>query len=223
VTYAVGDVHGRADLVDAMLAAIDEDAAGRDVRTIFIGDYVDRGPDSRIVIERLLAPPPALQVTCLLGNHERLMLDALDGGFRQVLAWHSNGGLATIRSYGGFDIDSLRLMMPREHEEWIRALPLYVDDGERLFVHAGIRPGVPIEEQDEDEMLWIRARFLDSDVDHGRLVVHGHTIVDRPEVRTNRVGIDTGAYDSGVLTCAAFDGRSRVPRIIQVRAAGRVA
>ena len=217
VTYAIGDVHGCLDLLDRMLAAMESDTAGRDAHVVLLGDYVDRGPYSKGVIERLLAPPSWARFTCLMGNHERVMLDALAGDVAAKRMWMDGGARDTLASYGAPDVESLARIIPPEHVAWIKSLPLWLDDGQRFFVHAGIRPGVPLKEQVQPDVFWIRSRFLDSDVDHGRLVVHGHTIVSSPEIRRNRVNLDTGAFDSGTLTGAAFDPGLGEPRIIKVR------
>jgi serine/threonine protein phosphatase 1 len=223
LTYAVGDVHGRSDLVDAMLDEIAADADGRRALVVWLGDYVDRGPDSRGVINRMIAGRPGMDFLCLKGNHEELMLDALRGDEESYGKWLMNGGGATLASYGIRGIPQypaeLRPAIPDGHVAFLEQLEMSLDDGERIFVHAGIRPGVPLHAQDPGDLLWIRNAFLNSSVDHGRLVVHGHTIDPRgPELAPNRINLDTGAYATGVLTCAAFDPGVPRPRIIQARA-----
>jgi len=223
--YAVGDVHGRLDLLDRLLDRVAADAAtapGLCHTLVFLGDYVDRGLDSAGVVERLAAgPPPGFGMVCLKGNHEEIMLRFLeDVGVGP--GWLRFGGLAALASYGvprpPGQADAewleqaqaiLRERMPPHHLAFLRHLRPYLALGDYLFVHAGIRPGVPLERQVADDLLWIRDEFLDSAADHGRVVVHGHTIVPEAEVRPNRIGIDTGAFSSGVLTCLVLEGEER--------------
>lgn len=222
--YAIGDVHGRTDLLDDLHARILDDLERRPVprvQMVYLGDYVDRGPDSPGVIDRLLAPPPrGWQRICLGGNHEDMMLNALDDPEGEAGLWLMNGGIATLRAYmdaAGVAMDGdpigavarLRDVLPAKHRAFLRALHDTHRVGGYLFVHAGVRPGVPLEEQDPMELRWIRRPFLDSAADFGAFVVHGHTITPRPEARRNRLGIDTGAFDSGVLTAVALEGTTR--------------
>ncbi|EKV29545.1 Metallophosphoesterase [Caenispirillum salinarum AK4] len=222
--YAVGDVHGRVDLLDDLHARIRADLARRPadrVQLVYLGDYVDRGPDSPAVIDRLLAPPPrGWQRICLGGNHEDMMVKALADPEGEGPLWLMNGGLATVRAYmdeageamGGDPVGGvtrLRTVLPAEHRAFLAGLRDTHRVGGYLFVHAGLRPGVPLEEQDPKEMRWIRRPFLNSDADFGAFVVHGHTITAKPEARRNRLGIDTGAFDSGVLTAVALEGTTR--------------
>lgn len=220
--YAVGDIHGRADLLTRLHQMIRDDAAAAPVKRsvlIHLGDYVDRGEESQRVIEMLLDYPlPRFDVVNLCGNHEAMMLDFLDD-VSVAMAWMANGGAATMYSYGvryGDAITSeerfvemqrdFRAAFPRRHRDFLAALPATHVEGDYLFVHAGIRPGVPIEQQSRDDLLWIRDEFLMSTADHGCCVVHGHSIVLEPEVRTNRIAIDTGAYYSNRLTCLVLEG-----------------
>jgi serine/threonine protein phosphatase 1 len=167
----------------------------------------------------MVAGRPGLDFLCLKGNHEELMLDALSGDPEQEGRWLMNGGLATLASYAVQETRELRAALPAAHLAFLEGLELSLDDGERLFVHAGVRPGVPLHQQDPADLLWIRNAFLNSAVDHGRLVVHGHTINPHgPELRPNRVNLDTGAYATGVLACAAFEPGAPRPRIIRARA-----
>jgi serine/threonine protein phosphatase 1 len=225
--YAVGDLHGRKDLLDRMLTLILADArgsqAGRRV-IVFLGDYVDRGPQSRQVVDTLVAGPPAspqwagFRWVCLKGNHEDAMLGFLDD-IESGPRWFANGGLATIESYvGDLSIDRLQLpglqallqaSLPPSHRAFLEGLPLHHCEGDYLFVHAGLRPGVPLEAQEPNDLLWIRGEFLTSPADHGKLVVHGHTITRTPELRRNRIGIDTGAFYTGRLTCLVAEGAKR--------------
>ncbi|QQS14157.1 MAG: serine/threonine protein phosphatase [Rhodospirillales bacterium] len=227
VVYAIGDIHGRADLLERLLARIVEDAeetAGDAARVlVFVGDYVDRGMESRQVLERLVAGvPDGFEPVFLLGNHEEAFLGFLDGGV-VAFDWFRFGGLETLYSYGvgvprppvdPEDVDAIRARLvaavPPEHVAFMRACKLTHSEGDYLFAHAGIRPGVPLDKQDPDDLLWIRDEFLHSRDPHGgRVVVHGHTVTDEPEVRFNRIGIDTGAYVSGHLTCVVLSGADR--------------
>jgi diadenosine tetraphosphatase ApaH/serine/threonine PP2A family protein phosphatase len=214
LVYAVGDIHGRSDLLAELLADIAADAAGEDAAKktlIFVGDYVDRGPDSRGVVEALLqALPEGFSTHFLKGNHEALLLDFLDDPGR-LDHWRVNGGEATMRSYG-VDVESLKgapseawrdafmAALPPAHFDFYRHLKLDVTLGDYLFVHAGVRPDVPLHAQNDQDLIWIRDEFLDATEPFGKIVVHGHTPVREPVVRSNRIGIDTGAVFSGRLT-----------------------
>jgi serine/threonine protein phosphatase 1 len=224
--YAIGDIHGRSDLLAELHAAIAADAATRQVSRrvlVHLGDYVDRGPDSAGVIYRLLdALPPGFESVCLLGNHERMMLDFLEDPSTGPL-WLRNGGDATVASYGvtydpkgGFDVQRLRGLqgglrhrLPERHQRFLNGLYLLHVEGDYAFAHAGIRPGVALEAQEEMDLLWVRGLFLRSEVDHGKIIVHGHTIIPEPEILPNRIGIDTGAWFTGRLTCLALHGGQR--------------
>lgn len=211
VTYAIADVHGRLDLLDRLLDTIESDAADRNAaaKIVFTGDYVDRGMDSFGVVERLIAGPRRATDTfvCLRGNHDDLFAKAVARSHHLpewvwLLFWH------TIASYG-VDRDALHRNdgSLRRHAAFLSALPLTHDDGTHLFVHAGIRPGVPIELQAEEDLLWIREAFLEHTGPLPRRIVHGHTIMgDSPVVTGNRISLDTGAYRSGILTAAVIDG-----------------
>jgi serine/threonine protein phosphatase 1 len=186
---------------------------------VYLGDYIDRGADSKGVVDRLIdAPLPGFECIHLKGNHEAALLD-----FLQDVAigpdWLGVGGTATLQSYGvrvpDWAIDreamlraqaELRHLMPREHRDFYRSLRLSHLEGDFLMVHAGVRPGVPLEAQSEGDLLWIREQFLRSNQDFGKIVVHGHTIAELPELRRNRIGIDTGAFHSGRLTCLVVQG-----------------
>jgi serine/threonine protein phosphatase 1 len=192
---------------------------------VYVGDYVDRGDDSRGVIELLSAGPlPGFRSVHLMGNHEDIMLRFLEDASAAPL-WIANGGDATLYSYGvpwrpaasEGDYDyvqaEFRRALPESHLRFLRRLALSHVEGDYLFVHAGIRPGREIELQDAADLMWIRGEFLDSDADHGKVVVHGHTISPEPVLRDNRIGIDTGAVATGRLTCLVLDGSSQ--RILQ--------
>jgi serine/threonine protein phosphatase 1 len=221
--YAIGDIHGRFDLLEQLASEIRRDLnESRPERTveIFVGDYVDRGPESRQVVEWLATSQPLTdERICLRGNHEELLLGALDD-VAAMPDWLFNGGGETLKSYDvKVEADGARMLLelqsafhtalPPVHRAFIASLPRMVDFDPYLFVHAGIRPGVPIDAQDPEDLVWIRQPFLDSSWDFGRIVVHGHTPVERPDVRANRINIDTGAVFQGHLTCLVLEGRSR--------------
>lgn len=233
--YAIGDIHGQREMLTDALAQIENDG-GRDARIVFLGDYVDRGPDSRGVID-ILAQGLAegRNWTCIKGNHDRLFewfieppMPRNDPHLIIGYDWtHKNiGGRETMASYGievpdrirsGELAEQVRAVVPDEHLAFLRDLTLQQRIGDRLFVHAGIRPGVALEEQAEDDLLWIRDPFLEDTSDHGVLVVHGHTMVDAPDRRVNRLNLDTGAGKGKPLTIAVFDG----PEIFRLGALGR--
>lgn len=217
LTVAVGDVHGRRDLLDELIECIRRIDAY--AHMVFLGDYVDRGPDSADVIERLMKGDSSLKFTCLKGNHEEMLLDACSPEARRPFldAWIRRcGGWETLDSYGAEWGELPADVIPDDHIDFIRSMPLSYDDGTRLFVHAGIKPGIPLDQQRSEEMLWIRDPFLECPDDHGRLIVHGHTPNPQgPEVRHNRIGIDTMAFSSGILTAAAFEHGTPTPRFIQ--------
>jgi serine/threonine protein phosphatase 1 len=215
--YAVGDIHGRADLLMETTARIDDDLRRRPIRhavEVYLGDYVDRGPDSKAVIDLLAGRLVRNRAVCLRGNHEDLM----EGFLRQpanLHPWLQLGGMQTLASYGihprvvDTEFDLYRRFwdaFPRAHELFMRCLRYNFCCGDFLFVHAGIRPGVPIEQQEPHDLFWIRREFLDSTRDHGNLIVHGHTTVPHPDIRPNRINIDTGAWRTGILTCIAIEG-----------------
>jgi serine/threonine protein phosphatase 1 len=221
VVYAIGDIHGRADLLDALHTQIVADANQRRARRrvlIWLGDYVDRGADSMGVIERVMAPPAGFETVALLGNHEDLMLRFLDDPSIGP-DWILNGGAQTLASYQIDMMDgcffradrwealsrALREALPTTQRRFLDRLQLMHREGDYLFVHAGIRPDRPLDKQEREDLLWIRGEFLFSDADYGAIVVHGHTISDEPQTRPNRIGIDTGAYYSDRLTALALE------------------
>jgi serine/threonine protein phosphatase 1 len=220
--YAFGDIHGRVDLLHELHAIVHHDAwrrqAPRNV-AVYLGDYIDRGDASPAVIDLLLDEPlPGFETVTLKGNHEESMLRFLDD--RSVgPAWLLYGGRETLASYGvrppfsGNDERELeraqrelRVRLPERHRRFLARLRLTHEEGDYLFAHAGVRPGVPLDQQQEQDLLWIRDEFLFSDAEFGKIVVHGHTISERPDVQRNRIGIDTGAFASGRLTCLVLEG-----------------
>lgn len=220
--YAVGDIHGRADLLRELHQLIHEDAyrrqAPRNV-VIYVGDYIDRGGDSPAVIDLLLNETlPSFESIHLKGNHEDSLLRFLDD-ISVGPAWLLYGGAQTLLSYGvrppygagrGEDLTraqrELREKLPARHRRFMQGLKLTHVEGDYLFAHAGVRPGVALDQQQEEDLLWIRDEFLLSDAEFGKIVVHGHTITSRPDVQRNRIGIDTGAFASGTLTCLVLEG-----------------
>lgn len=222
--YAVGDIHGRLDLLDQLILKIEEDNAGRNrVRTqiIFLGDLCDRGPDSRGVIERVMQLAKASSdVRLIAGNHEELLIRAWDGDRRSAGLFNRVGGKETMLSYGvdeekydAADLEELVEMIsshvPENHIAFLKAAEDWITAGDYLFVHAGIRPGDAIEEQRTSDLRWIRREFTDFPGDHGMMVIHGHSITEDVDVRTNRVGIDTGAYATGTLTALGIERSER--------------
>jgi serine/threonine protein phosphatase 1 len=222
--YGIGDVHGRLDLLRDLLARIARDDSGRPPAKTFIvmlGDLIDRGPDSKGVIDYLLAHAegPARMVF-IKGNHEELFLRVLDGDEEVVNDWLTYGGYECAESYGvsqgstlnstpGEIIERLRASVPPSHRKFLADMADTFRFGDYLFVHAGIRPGVPVDEQAGKDLRWIREGFLDDRTDHGLVVIHGHTIVDGPEEHVNRIALDTGAYKNGVLTAIGLEGSRR--------------
>jgi serine/threonine protein phosphatase 1 len=213
--YAIGDVHGCADRLAILHAQIAEDARLRPaehVVLVHLGDYVDRGEDSAGVLERLLSPPPVpgAEVVNLLGNHEVMMLDACDPRSPPAALpfWLENGGAETLASYdASADDPAFWDAIPPDHLELLRNCSLRWSAGDYLFVHAGVRPGVPLDRQDPFDLIWIREPFLSFEGDLPQVVVHGHTPAAAPSVRSHRIGIDTGACFGGDLTCLVLEGQ----------------
>jgi serine/threonine protein phosphatase 1 len=209
-TYAVGDIHGCLAKLIALVELCRADAGNHRTKFVFLGDYIDRGPNSRGVIEylRTLQQAKPDLVTCLMGNHEDMLLAAADDSDWEE-RWLRNGGLQTLQSYGVADASRI----PKVHINWLRALPQFHDDGQRFFVHAGVHPDRPVDQQDEHDLLWIREPFLSSGKDFGRLIVHGHTPLPTgiPDIHSHRVNLDTAAVYGGPLTAARFTHRSPSP------------
>ena len=214
--YAIGDIHG----CDAQLAnlyeIIADDLARRPIDQpvlLHIGDYVDRGADTAGVLRRLLrgSPVAGMEVVNLVGNHDETMLHALSGDRPAATDWLFAGGRPALESYG-IDPDSPREAwpenVPTEHLDFLRNLTLTHREGGYFFVHGGIRPGVPLEQQSREDLLRMRQPFLYSEADFGAVVVHGHTPVKEPVVRHNRVAIDTGAVFGGKMTCLVLEGET---------------
>jgi serine/threonine protein phosphatase 1 len=217
--YVIGDIHGRADLLDQIVEKIRDDVATHreiDCITVTLGDYVDRGPNSRGVIDRLSRNPFPTRYIGLKGNHEAL-LEAFLQDPSGADYWRKLGGLETMQSYGvpigelmvgrGYDqaAKALKAAIPPEHVRFLSSLEPFVMIGKYFLCHAGVRPHVPLPRQSIDDLLWIREEFLDSDVMFEKMIIHGHTPHEWPEVRPNRINIDTGAFASGRLTCLVLE------------------
>lgn len=220
--YAVGDVHGRADLFAALIAAIDADDAARepaDTCVVLLGDLIDRGPDSAGVIHLARDWQARRKVRILMGNHEEMFLDALEKeevmrhflrfGGRETLLSYPIDPLAYTRAELDEVIALAKAAIPQADIDFVRSFEDQILLGDYLFVHAGIRPGVGLDQQRVSDLRWIREDFLSHGESFGPVVVHGHTIFDEPDVQHNRIGIDTGAYKSGLLTALGLEGRSR--------------
>jgi len=220
--YAISDIHGCADLLQQMFTVIDRDLATiGSVRPIhvFLGDYIDRGPDSCRTVELLIERGLKHESVFLKGNHEAFLFDVLKDP-SQLESWKQYGGLQTLTSYGlrpslnpdaaeqSELIGQLKLTIPPHQKRFFNGLRLRFVCGDFFFVHAGVRPGVPLAKQQEQDMLWIREEFLANEQRYGKYIVHGHTPVREPDIRPNRVNIDTGAYATGNLTLLTIQGDS---------------
>jgi serine/threonine protein phosphatase 1 len=222
--YCVGDIHGRDDLLREMAERVEADTQRRSFDqavTVFLGDYVDRGLGSMRVVEQLARGEWPTPILALAGNHEDLLMAFLeDEGVLE--AWRSLGGLETLHSYGvnvglamaGRDFGAVQrtfaARFPEGHRHFLESLNISTTIGDYFFCHAGVRPGVPLDRQDRDDLLTIRDPFLSSEAEHGKLVVHGHTPSTAPEVRPNRIGIDTAAYATNRLTCLVLEQDQQV-------------
>ena len=212
--YAIGDVHGCLAQLLTLHQKIAADLADRptqDSVLVHLGDYVDRGPDSAGVILLLsgtTVAPPVSRRADLCGNHEAMMSASLSGDLHMADIWLANGGDATLQSYGAQSDampDEWASRIPVAHRQWIAGRALTYQEGGYLFVHAGIRPGKKITRQTADDLLWIREPFLSSADRHSLVIVHGHTPAANPTIRPNRIGIDTGAFMGGALTCLVLE------------------
>jgi serine/threonine protein phosphatase 1 len=218
--YAIGDIHGRLDLLDQLLERIESDVRhGSHLETlyVFLGDYIDRGPASSGVIERLIAFSSNQRTICLKGNHEAFLLEFF-GNPGLLQEWGRYGGLNTLMSYGlrpplqpnaaqsAEVAATLIRAMPEAHRDFLENLRLSLTLGDFFFVHAGVRPRIALEQQSEEDLLWIREEFLFYEQSFDKMVVHGHSPVRQPEVLDNRINIDTGAYATGRLTCLVLEG-----------------
>lgn len=222
--YVVGDVHGCLEQLDRLLARIEQEIRERPkTRTsiVFLGDLIDRGPASAQVVERLRTyAPSGATAHFIMGNHEEVMLRVLSGETDLMASWLRFGGIETLKSYGierreleSLDSEAivprLKAAVPANHVEFLESFADSISFGDYLFVHAGIRPGIDLAEQEQSDLRWIREPFLDDPTDHGFVVVHGHTIRNQVEVAQNRIGIDTGAFCTGTLTALAIEGAER--------------
>ena len=221
--YVIGDIHGRLDLLDRLIDKIDRDAKEHeaDCLTVTLGDYIDRGPNSRGVLDRLERNPFPGAYVALKGNHEALLQAFLEnpaiGG-----EWRHLGGLETLHSFGvpvallmrgkdyGQAAAQLRAALSPAHMQFLASLKTSLTVGRYFLCHAGVRPGIALDRQGEQDLLWIRDEFLDSAVDFGKIIVHGHSPTVEPQVLPNRINIDTGAFATGRLTCVVLeDGSGR--------------
>jgi serine/threonine protein phosphatase 1 len=222
--YAIGDIHGRLDLLTDLLARVEAHSRGlpepESLYVVLLGDLVDRGPQSAEVLAHVHALQKQSDAFLVLkGNHEQLMYRALDGERGVMQVWLRTGGAETLESYGlarpepGTDPEAFlaeaRRAVPPAILRWLRALPLTARSGDYFFCHAGVRPGVPLRRQSQDDLLWIRSEFLHDPSRHGAMVVHGHSISDGVEMLPNRIGVDTGAYRTGVLSALYLEGTDR--------------
>ncbi len=223
--YVIGDIHGRLDLFVELVALIKQDHASRgpvSTRLVLLGDLIDRGPDSATLVQWCKALTESSdQFVVLKGNHEAFMVEALYGDEEVMALWLQHGGRDTLESWGvsvdALEQESLAALIRQARRavgsstlSWMASLPLMDRHAGHVFVHAGIRPGVALDQQREEDLLWIRQPFLDSGEDHGATVVHGHTIHEHgPDLHRNRINIDTGAYRTGVLTAIGIEAGER--------------
>jgi serine/threonine protein phosphatase 1 len=216
LTYAIGDIHGCLNHLRVLLDKIEEHRAGQPRKLVFLGDYIDRGPDSAgvIALVRELQEREPGDVVCLMGNHEDLMLHAHHvPGLR--LNWLMNGGNVALRSFGIDGPEDL----PSDVVRWVKDLPTVHEDNRRFYVHAGFQPGAPVPDPDEHNRLWIREPFLSEEYDFGKYVIHGHTPLHagEPDVRRYRTNLDTACIYGGALTAGVFtDERGPAVQFLQV-------
>jgi len=217
--YAIGDVHGRVDLLNRLLTRIDAHLVNNPIHRpihVLLGDYIDRGPASRAVLDLLIERSRSHTTVFLKGNHETFILDFLKEP-RVLNAWRTLGGLETLVSYGlrpsvkpsaTEEVDlaaELERALPQSHRQFLSELKTSFVCGDYFFVHAGVRPGIALAQQREEDLLWIRGEFLDYEKRFEKIIVHGHTPVVQPEIHSNRINIDTGAYATGILTCLMLE------------------
>lgn len=221
--YAIGDIHGRRDCLDRLLVAIDDDEKARvaaETTIVFLGDLVDRGNDSKGVIERVQQVANARRCVLLMGNHEEILIRAWEGDRNATALLHRVGGRETLMSYGvnaaeydACDLAELTELVaarvPATHIAFLRGFIDQWQCADYLFVHAGIRPGLRFDAQRPSDLRWIRREFLEDERDHGAMIVHGHSITEDVDERPNRIGIDTGAFASGKLTALGIEGTTR--------------
>jgi serine/threonine protein phosphatase 1 len=220
--YVIGDIHGRIDLLDRMADLIADDLELGDADsalTVTVGDYLDRGPNAKAVLDRLIRNPFPTDFLALRGNHEELLLTFLRDASTGPL-WRQFGGAETLHSYGlasqrvlsdrNYPLlaSDLAAAIPQEHLVFLDTLQSSLNIGKFYICHAGVRPGIPLAAQSDDDLLWIRSPFLQTTANFGKIIVHGHTPVKTPEVKPNRLNIDTGAYLTGILSCAVLEGES---------------
>ena len=223
LVYCVGDIHGRDDLLREVAERVGADMKTQSFDqavTVFLGDYVDRGPGSMRVVEQLASAKWPTPIIALAGNHEDFLLTFLEDA-RFLAFWRSQGGLETLHSYGvdvgaamagrGFEEAqaAFTARFPKHHRDFLKALKTSAVIGDYFFCHAGVRPGVPLDRQDREDLLNIREPFLSSEAQHGKLVVHGHTPAVTPEIRPNRIGIDSAAFATGRLACLVLEKAER--------------
>lgn len=221
--YAIGDIHGRADLLQHLTDRISYDASLRprvNEILIILGDFIDRGPGSASVIKALYAHRLSKQLVVLMGNHEAALVSAYNGDMNALKFWIEFGGEATLIDFGACRsnirmaneysiLDLLHEHIPSDIIDWMSRLPVYYQSGDYVFVHAGIRPGIPLRRQKKSDLLWIRKDFLDDETDHGAVVVHGHTPSRTVVVKPNRIGVDTDAYQSDILSALVLQDERR--------------
>jgi serine/threonine protein phosphatase 1 len=222
--YAIGDIHGRLDLLYKLLGKIERDSSARGparTRIVVLGDFIDRGPDSARIADILASQKPRAGFIVLKGNHEAALVEGLRGDRAALDLWIDHGGDATLRSFGASEkeiypndtrslLGTARGVIPRHLVNWLARLPLVHRSGQYLFAHAGIRPGVPIRRQTAEDVLGIRDDFINSDADHGAIIVHGHTVFDHGvSFQFNRIGVDTGAYRTGRLSAVGLEHDSQ--------------
>lgn len=198
--YAIGDIHGCLDHLEKLFDLVSPDLERHQL--VFLGDYIDRGAKAAEVVDFIIDLKKNYNpenIICLMGNHERMFLDYLDS--RDEMLFLMNGGVTTVASYWGEHGDRLNRRLPPEHWDFYETLKPYYETDDYIFVHAGLRPGLPLESQIEDDLLWIRKEFIQSEYDFGRRVIFGHTPMRSPLIMPNKIGIDTGAVYGNKLTC----------------------